>query len=211
MRREPPSQIDEGRREDDWFAEEGELDWAHDPRHDDDFPDWPQEERRSTGLTRPPRVQERPPASAAIARRRRMALFGGVALAVLIIVIVVVATSGGGGGGGSPVVATTTSATTTPATTPTTTPTTTATTPTLHVTIPAGGNLSAGDSGSQVETLQKALAQLGLYDGKVDGDFGTGTHDAVVAFQNAHNLTPDGIVGQQTADAINQALASSSG
>jgi Putative peptidoglycan binding domain len=209
MRREPPNQIDQRSREDDWFAEQGELDWAHDPRHDDDdFPDWPQEERRSTGLTRPPRVPERP-MPADVARRRRMAVFGAVALAVLIVVIVVVATSGGGGG--SPVVATTTPVNTQPVTEPTTTTTPTPTTPALKVTVPAGGNLSAGDNGTEVENLQKALAQLGLYDGKVDGDFGTGTQDAVVAFQNAHNLTPDGIVGQQTADAINQALASSSG
>jgi len=142
-----------------------------------------------------------------------MAVFGAVALAVLIVVIVVVATSGGGGR--SPVVApTTTPVNTEPVTQPTTTTTqtpTTPTTPTQHVTVPAGGNLSAGDSGSEVETLQKALAQLGLYDGKVDGDFGTGTKDAVIAFQNAHNLTPDGIVGEKTADAINQALASASG
>ena len=33
----------------------------------------------------------------------------------------------------------------------------------------------------------------------------------MIAFQTAHNLTPDGIVGQQTADAINQALAQSVG
>jgi hypothetical protein len=208
MGREPPSQTDERDREDDWFAEQGDLDWAHDPRHDDDYPEWPQEEQRSTGLTRPPRVPERP-MPAAVARRRRMAVFGGVALAVLIVVIVVVATSGGGGG--SPVVApTTTPVNTEPVTQPTTTTTQTPTTPTLRVTVPAGGNLSAGDSGSEVETLQKALAQLGLYDGKVDGDFGTGTQDAVIAFQNAHNLTPDGIVGEKTADAINQALASAS-
>jgi Putative peptidoglycan binding domain len=208
MRREPPSQIDEGRREDDWFADEGDLDWAHDPRHEDDYPEWPQEERKSTGLTRPPRVPERP-MPADVARRRRMAIFGAVALAVLIVVIVVVATSGGGGG--SPVVAPTTTATTQPAPT-TTAPTTTPTpTPTVTVTVPQGGNLSEGDNGTEVENLQKALAQLGLYDGKVDGDFGTGTKDAVIAFQNAHNLTPDGIVGEKTADAINQALASSSG
>jgi hypothetical protein len=209
MRREPPSQIDQRNREDDWFAEQGELDWAHDPRHDDDdFPDWPQEERRSAGLTRPPRVPERPiPAN--VARRRRMAVFGAVALAVLIVVIVVVATSGGGGG--SPVVAPTTTATTQPATTPATTPTTPTPAPTVKVTVPAGGNLSVGDNGTEVENLQKALAQLGLYDGKVVGVFGTGTQEAVVAFQNAHNLKPDGIVGEQTADAINQALASSSG
>jgi peptidoglycan hydrolase-like protein with peptidoglycan-binding domain len=50
-----------------------------------------------------------------------------------------------------------------------------------------------------------------LYKGAVDGDFGQGTTDAVIAFQNAHNLKPDGIVGQETATAINDALAASGG
>ena len=79
------------------------------------------------------------------------------------------------------------------------------------MTIPAGGNLSAGDSGSQVLTLQKALKQLGLDVGTPDGKFGQKTQDAVKAFQIAHNLTPDGVVGTDTAEAINDAVANSSG
>ncbi len=139
-------------------------------------------------------------------RRRRIAIFAALALVVLIVVIVVIATSGGSGG--SPNVAATTTQSTQPTTSPQTTTTTpTTTTPSLHVTVPAGGNLSTGDSGSQVVALQKALKALGFYDGKVDGDFGSGTEAAVIAFQKAHNLYEDGIVGTATAQALNQALA----
>ena len=79
------------------------------------------------------------------------------------------------------------------------------------MTVPASGPLSAGDSGAEVKTLQQALKQLGFYDAAVDGDFGQGTTDAVIAFQTANNLKPDGIVGQETATAINDALTASAG
>jgi peptidoglycan hydrolase-like protein with peptidoglycan-binding domain len=139
-------------------------------------------------------------------RRRRIAVFAAVALVVLIVVIVVIATSGGSGG--SPNVAATTTQSTQPTTSPQTTTTTpTTTTPSLHVTVPAGGHLTIGDNGSEVVALQKALKALGFYDGKVDGDFGTGTQAAVIAFQEAHNLDQDGVVGTATAEALNQALA----
>jgi peptidoglycan hydrolase-like protein with peptidoglycan-binding domain len=77
----------------------------------------------------------------------------------------------------------------------------------LHVTVPAGGNLSVGDSGPAVVVLQKALAALHFDVGTPDGDFGSATEDAVIAFQQAHDLKPDGIVGSDTARALNQALA----
>ena len=47
--------------------------------------------------------------------------------------------------------------------------------------------------------------------GTPDGKFGQKTQDAVTAFQTAHNLKPDGIVGGDTAQAINDAVASSAG
>jgi peptidoglycan hydrolase-like protein with peptidoglycan-binding domain len=144
-----------------------------------------------------------------VERRRRIFLLAALALAVVIVIVVVVATSGGGGGSSSAPATTpqTTQPTTSPGTTTTTTTTTTTPTPSLHVTVPAGGNLSVGDSGSAVLTLQKALAALGFYEGTLDGDFGSGTQAAVIAFQEAHNLAPDGIVGTDTARALNQALA----
>jgi peptidoglycan hydrolase-like protein with peptidoglycan-binding domain len=137
-----------------------------------------------------------------------------VLVVVIVIIVAVVATSGGGG---SPTAVPTTTRSATPvipSPTPSGTPTTTtpqSSTPSLNVTIPAGGNLSAGDSGDQVLTLQKALKQLGLDVGTPDGKFGQKTQDAVKAFQTAHSLTPDGVVGNDTAQAINDALASSAG
>ena len=56
--------------------------------------------------------------------------------------------------------------------------------------------LRMGDRGEDVKTLQTAL---GL---KADGDFGPGTKAAVVKAQKAANLYPDGVVGQQTWNAI---------
>lgn len=46
--------------------------------------------------------------------------------------------------------------------------------------------------------LQKKLKILGFYTSALDGEFGWGTHDAVVKFQKANKLTPDGIVGKTT-------------
>jgi peptidoglycan hydrolase-like protein with peptidoglycan-binding domain len=139
-------------------------------------------------------------------------------VALVVVVVIIVAVVATGGGGGSPTAVPTTTASTLPVTPPANTPnpsnnntTTTTSTNSLNVTIPAGGNLSAGDSGDQVLTLQKALKQLGLDVGTPDGKFGQKTQDAVKAFQTAHNLTPDGVVGNDTADAINTALASSTG
>jgi N-acetylmuramoyl-L-alanine amidase len=40
----------------------------------------------------------------------------------------------------------------------------------------------------------------------VDGDFGPATETAVEAFQSAHGLVPDGIVGSQTRTALKQAI-----
>ncbi|HSS74353.1 MAG TPA: peptidoglycan-binding domain-containing protein [Gaiellaceae bacterium] len=144
--------------------------------------------------------------------RRRRFLAIGVVLAAILIAIIVAVIAANGGSGGSPDTTVATPATPqTPVETGAATTTTSSPAAAAEVTVPASGPLSAGDSGPEVKTLQQALKQLGLYDAAVDGDFGQGTKDAVVAFQNAHNLTPDGIVGQETADAINQALAQSVG
>lgn len=54
-----------------------------------------------------------------------------------------------------------------------------------------------------VEYLQQLLQAAGE-DVSVDGDFGPGTHRAVLAFQRAQGLTADGIVGASTALALQE-------
>ena len=46
--------------------------------------------------------------------------------------------------------------------------------------------------------MQYALYELGYYDGKVDGVYGTTTSDAVRAFQISNGLSADGVAGNQT-------------
>ncbi|MEU7060971.1 GH25 family lysozyme [Streptomyces sp. NPDC046197] len=54
-----------------------------------------------------------------------------------------------------------------------------------------------GQAGRQVNTVQYLLGAHGA-SLTVDGRFGAGTRDAVVAFQRARGLTPDGVVGPNT-------------
>ncbi len=55
-----------------------------------------------------------------------------------------------------------------------------------------------------VKKLQERLNTLGYDCGAVDGIFGSGTYNQVLAFQKAKNLTADGIVGQATWAALYQ-------
>ncbi|MBD2178181.1 peptidoglycan-binding protein [Pseudanabaena sp. FACHB-1998] len=55
--------------------------------------------------------------------------------------------------------------------------------------------LKQGSKGNAVAELQQLLQAKGFYSGKIDGDFGTGTANAVLKFQKANGLTADGIVG----------------
>lgn len=47
-------------------------------------------------------------------------------------------------------------------------------------------------------TIQKRLADLGYYKGKIDGIIGPSTKDAIKAFQKDHGLKEDGIAGPKT-------------
>jgi hypothetical protein len=67
--------------------------------------------------------------------------------------------------------------------------------------------LSPGATGSQVKILQRALASLGFSPGKADGDYGPSTQFAVEKFQVSKGLAEDGVVGQQTLAALQQALS----
>jgi len=61
--------------------------------------------------------------------------------------------------------------------------------------------LTLGDRGPEVRSLQVRLNALGA-NLKVDGDFGTGTRAAVVAFQAAKGLRADGVVDTRTRAAL---------
>lgn len=67
--------------------------------------------------------------------------------------------------------------------------------------------LKRGSSGAYVEAMQNALLYLGYTSlGEADGDFGAKTEKAVINFQKAKNLVPDGICGPVTWQAILKAL-----
>ncbi len=61
--------------------------------------------------------------------------------------------------------------------------------------------LQQGASGDAVQSLQLLLRQDGR-DLEVDGDFGPQTDATVRAYQQAHRLGVDGIVGSQTWQAL---------
>ncbi len=80
--------------------------------------------------------------------------------------------------------------------------TTTATTATKTTPTPPTSTLKPGDSGAQVKALQQELASLGYSVGTIDGNYGAATSKAVTAFQRAHHLTADGVVGPATLVAL---------
>jgi peptidoglycan hydrolase-like protein with peptidoglycan-binding domain len=57
-----------------------------------------------------------------------------------------------------------------------------------------------------VKALQRGLARLGYSPGRIDGQYGPSTVDAVKRFQRAGGLTADGILGPNTLRALSQAL-----
>lgn len=61
--------------------------------------------------------------------------------------------------------------------------------------------LKFGAKGSDVKALQECLKKYG-YLRSIDGIFGENTLDSVKKFQSEYNLTPDGIVGFNTWDAL---------
>ena len=98
-----------------------------------------------------------------------------------------------------------------PVTTPrpraTVTVTSPATTPTKPTTQAPQQTLKPGDTGEQVKVLQRALTALHFSPGKADGDYGPTTQAEVERFQLSKGLAEDGIVGQQTLAALQQALS----
>ncbi|HSQ37006.1 MAG TPA: peptidoglycan-binding protein [Acidimicrobiia bacterium] len=66
--------------------------------------------------------------------------------------------------------------------------------------------LRLGLSGTDVHSLQRLLTELGFDPGPVDGAFGEATATAVRAFQTAHDLEADGVVGSGTRAALAEVL-----
>ncbi|HHT63399.1 MAG: spore cortex-lytic enzyme [Bacillota bacterium] len=59
-----------------------------------------------------------------------------------------------------------------------------------------------GSSGTHVIEVQKRLSNWGYYKGPIDGFLGAATFNAIKDFQRKNGLTPDGIVGAQTYNAL---------
>lgn len=70
----------------------------------------------------------------------------------------------------------------------------------LYVTV--GALSKMGSTGKEVSDIQSALKEWGYYKGAIDGIYGTATKNAVIAFQKKNGLTPDGIAGKKTLEAM---------
>jgi len=84
-------------------------------------------------------------------------------------------------------------------------PTTTAVTTTRTFAALPTSTLKPGDTGVQVQELQRALTALGYSTGAADANYGPATQRAVARFQQASGLTADGIFGAKTLSALNRA------
>lgn len=62
--------------------------------------------------------------------------------------------------------------------------------------------LKVGSSGSDVMKIQAILKKIGYYEGAIDGVFGSAMEAAVKNFQRDNNLTPDGVIGDNTYKAL---------
>lgn len=63
-------------------------------------------------------------------------------------------------------------------------------------------SVRSGATGNEVRELQRALKEKGFDPQGTDGKFGPNTRKAVVAFQRANGLEPDGVVGKNTLAAL---------
>lgn len=66
----------------------------------------------------------------------------------------------------------------------------------------SGYSLQEGDKGIEVERLQQALKDAGVYKGAIDGKYDADVKQAVEAYQRSKNLNSDGVAGAATMDAM---------
>lgn len=71
---------------------------------------------------------------------------------------------------------------------------------------PKPKKLKIGTKGDRVSALQQRLTELGYWNGKADGSFGSLTQQAVFALQKAAGLGRDGVVGPKTQKALEQGV-----
>jgi hypothetical protein len=167
-----------------------------------------------------------------VERRRLVAGLVVVMVLALAVVISALLLRGQGQAPGTPVTEATGAAPTRTKTSPPSTPTTPATTPSTTqpsttpstrdgstFTLPEGTKLQRGKGDPAVITdlkpitdpvvteLQQALSSAGYDPGPADGKFGRRTEAAVIAFQQANGLSADGVVGPETASALNGVVA----
>lgn len=220
------------RQVDDWLGEISDDDWGEPaqrrPAHRPDAVHGDVAEPVSDRRTE--RADDRTPPARAVAadgavRRRRVV--AGLVLATALVIGAGVAVLVARGEDEAPATAVSEPATTaTPeqsetgtSSTPTTTaPSDTSTAPTTTTpatpdgssfTLPQGTKLRRGEDADPELTaaLQRALLSAGYDPGPIDGTYGEQTEEAVIAFQEANDLDADGVVGPDTAAALNQALA----
>lgn len=72
--------------------------------------------------------------------------------------------------------------------------------------LPAPRKLKSGAKGADVTALQQRLNDLGYWNGKADGKFGSTTQQAVYALQKAAGVGRDGSVGPKTRKALDQGV-----
>ena len=212
---------------DDWLGDISDDDWGESPTKRTDrrgaspvsreLPSLEGDLRRDRAPDRPTRPVVAGDAHRAVVERRR--LVAGVVVVVVLALAVVVAVLLLRGGGQTPVTAVPEPTTTTtaprednPSLTPTTpSPSPRSTTPSTGAsafTLPEGTKLRRGEGDPAViEELQEALVKAGYDPGPADGTYGRRTEAAVVAFQQANGLSADGVVGPETASALNSAVA----
>ena len=68
-----------------------------------------------------------------------------------------------------------------------------------------------GMTGGVVGQIQSMLSAAGFYNGSIDGDFGSGTERAVMAFQESLGIPSDGIVTEDMVRLLNHARKSDIG
>ncbi len=68
----------------------------------------------------------------------------------------------------------------------------------------SAGLLKEGMKGDAVVRLQMLLHENGFYEGTIDGYYGPSTQQAVLHFQFAYDLLPDGIAGPETVQVLRE-------